>query len=403
MFESLLNDYFDHNPQKEWALEEHHTDRIAIEDLHNAINTSIIEDLRGEIMEESSKFLEFNQHSIFYKELPSYEEDIEIDPELVLKETNKAMISYFECFFNYDFWNCWTLKSGSVVTELLEKASNVKGHPLKPEVWRIIYCSFKIAKLKWLSNEKYIEILSFAKRSSITSSPKDIIEFLKIKSLKSLGFKVKKFKRDKLNTHLEKITSQNSSEDLNLEAIKITCLILYPEDTFTPDVLEADYEGYLIHLCLKKILVGLEDHLYYHMGEVILSSVKSCRSRRKCISSYEQKSDGVFTIKLRKSLMEIGHLEMSGGYGYKDISQHHKHIFDFIVLLWDLKSLDTQCRLLETSNMIFQLRDEHNDNLFELSKLSKRLPAYPFTPNKDRHKIGIKDANEDSDLDNSSI
>ncbi len=50
-----------------------------------------------------------------------------------------------------------------------------------------------------------------------------------------------------------------------------------------------------------------------------MSSVKSCRSRRKCISSYEQKSDGVFTVKLKKSLIEVGHLEMSGGYGHKDI------------------------------------------------------------------------------------
>jgi hypothetical protein len=58
---------------------------------------------------------------------------------------------------------------------------------------------------------------------------------------------------------------------------------------------------------------------------------------------------------------------------------------------------------LETSNTIFQLRDEHNDNLFESSKLSGSLPAYPFTPNKDRHKFGIKDANEDSDLGNSPI
>ncbi|CAG8724964.1 13336_t:CDS:2, partial [Dentiscutata heterogama] len=172
---------------------------------------------------------------------------------------------------------------------------------------------------------------------------------------------------------------------------------------------------------------------------------KSCRSRRKCTSSYEQKSDGVFTVKLKKSLIEIGHLEMSGGYGYKDIprstwdgccklpignsymleeigeqfrggspetfsklrsivpicyEEHRKHIFDFIILLWDLKSLDTQCGLLETSNTIFQLRDEHNDNLFESSKLSGSLPANPFTPNKDR---GIKDANENSDLDHSPI
>ncbi|CAG8553180.1 5108_t:CDS:10 [Gigaspora margarita] len=517
MFESLLNDYFDHNPQKEWSiinalryiepktellsldtinifkgdmysllcslsdkcymhefakkkefhisinrrvtsastlrtLEEHHTDRIAIKDLRNAINTSTIEydserkhkDLRGDIMDEvendqtvseavqelndlgvqsydqedqdllqntntlgkrenasdteeerSPKFSESNQHSIFYGGLPSYEEGIEIDPELVLKETNEAMIPYFERSFNYDFWNCWTLKSGSVVTELLEKASNIKGHPLRPEVWKIIRCGFKIAKPKWLSNEEYTKIQSFAKRSSVTSPSKDIIELLKIKSLKSLGFE--------------------------------------------PDVSEADYGGYLIHPCLKKILVGLEDCLYYHI------------SRRKCTSSYEQKSDGIFTIKLRKSLMEVGHLEMSGGYGHKDIphstwdggcklpkgnsymleeigeqfrenhielwqmynlsrgalqyrrshksivpicyEEHRKHIFDFIVLLWDLKSLDTQCGLLETSSTIFQLRDEHNDNLFESSKLSGSLPT----------QIGIKDANEDSDLDNSPI
>ncbi|KAF0408425.1 hypothetical protein F8M41_008504 [Gigaspora margarita] len=183
---------------------------------------------------ENASDTEEERHSIFYGGLPSYEEGIEIDPELVLKETNEAMIPYFERSFNYDFWNCWTLKSGSVVTELLEKASNVKGHPLRPEVWRIIRCGFKIAKPKWLSNEEYTEIQSFAKRSSITSLPKDIIELLKIKSLKSLGFEVKKFKRDKLNAHLlENITSQNSGEDLNLETIKITCSILYPEDTFT--------------------------------------------------------------------------------------------------------------------------------------------------------------------------
>jgi hypothetical protein len=79
---------------------------------------------------ESPKFSESNQHFIFYGGLPNYEEGIKIDPELVLKETNEAMIPYFERSFNYGSWNCWTLKSGSVVTDLLEKASNVKGHPL---------------------------------------------------------------------------------------------------------------------------------------------------------------------------------------------------------------------------------------------------------------------------------
>uniref|UniRef100_U9UT92 Uncharacterized protein n=1 Tax=Rhizophagus irregularis (strain DAOM 181602 / DAOM 197198 / MUCL 43194) TaxID=747089 RepID=U9UT92_RHIID len=217
---------------------------------------------------ENASDAEEERHSIFYGGLPNYEEGIKIDPELVFKKTNEIMIPYFEWSFNYDSWNCWTLKSGSY-----------------------------------------------------TSPPKDIIELLKIKSLKSLELEIIKFKRDKLKAHLLKdITSQNSSEeDLILENIKITCSILDPEDPFTAffhekdsvmqqlDVSEADYRGYLIHLCLKKILVSLEDRLYYHI------------SRRKCTNSYEQKSNGVFTVKLRKLLMEVGHLKMSGGYGHKDI------------------------------------------------------------------------------------
>ncbi|CAG8599110.1 15768_t:CDS:2 [Funneliformis mosseae] len=411
---------------------------------------------------ELPKFSGPSQQFIFDGGLPNYEDDINIDPELILEETNEATIPYFERSFNHDSWKSWTLKSGSVVTDLLEKASSVKGHPLRPEVWRIIRCGFKIAKPRWLNNEEYTEIQSFTKRPSITSPPKHIIELLKIKSLESLGFEVKRFKRDKLNedTHLlNDIINQYSGErkDLFLENIKITCSMLYHEDPFTaffikvlslfhkyvfiqdsimqhPVVSEAVYGGYLVHPCLKKILVGLEDCLYYQMGEVILSSVKSCRSRRKSISPYEQKSDGVFSVKLTKSLIEIGHLEMSGGYGHKDIPRstwdedrielwqmynpscgvlqyershksivpicyedHRKHIFDFVVLLWDLKY-----GLLETSRIIFQLRDENNDNLFESSKLSGSLPAYPFTPSKDKYKIGIKDTNVDSDPDNSS-
>ncbi|CAG8753879.1 9376_t:CDS:2, partial [Funneliformis caledonium] len=90
-------------------------------------------------------------------------------------------------------------------------------------------------------------------------------------------------------------------------------------------------------------------------------------SRRKRISPYEQKSDGVFSVKLTKSL-----IESIVPICYED---HRKHIFDFVVLLWDLKY-----GLLETSKIIFQLRDENNDNLFESSKLSGSLPAYPFIP-----------------------
>jgi hypothetical protein len=49
-----------------------------------------------------------------------------------------------------------------------------------------------------------------------------------------------------------------------------------------------------------------------------LASVKSCRERRKCNTLFEQKADGVFLARLKKSFIEIGHLEMSGGYGLKD-------------------------------------------------------------------------------------
>ncbi|CAB4389019.1 unnamed protein product [Rhizophagus irregularis] len=245
-----------------------------------------------------------------------------------------------------------------------------------------------------------------------TSPPKDIIELLKIKSLKSLGLEIIKFKRDKLKAHLLKdVTSQNSSEeDLILENIKITYSVMQQLD-----VSEANYR-----VLFKE--------------EVILSSVKFCRSRQKCTNSYEQKSDGVFTVKLRKLLIKVNHLEMSGGYRHKDIPrstwdgccklpisnsymlQEIGEQFQRIALNCGKcitrpvvfcntndHSLDTQCGLLETSNTIFQLRDEHNDNLFESSKLFRSLPVYPFTPNKDRHKIDIKDANEDSDLDNFPI
>jgi hypothetical protein len=69
--------------------------------------------------------------SIFDGGLPNYEESVEIDPELVIQETDKAMIPYFERSFDYNSWKCWTLKSGSVVVDLLKKASRIQGHPLR--------------------------------------------------------------------------------------------------------------------------------------------------------------------------------------------------------------------------------------------------------------------------------
>lgn len=56
----------------------------------------------------------------------------------------------------------------------------------------------------------------------------------------------------------------------------------------------------------------------FFRGEVILSSIKSCCERRKC-ESFEQKADGRFLARLKRSCIEIGHLEMSGGYGHREI------------------------------------------------------------------------------------
>ncbi|CAH1767365.1 14766_t:CDS:2, partial [Entrophospora sp. SA101] len=52
--------------------------------------------------------------------------------------------------------------------------------------------------------------------------------------------------------------------------------------------------------------------------EIILSSVESCRKRKKVVNSYEQKADGAFFTCIKKSLVEIGHLEISGGYNIVD-------------------------------------------------------------------------------------
>ncbi|RUS30353.1 hypothetical protein BC938DRAFT_479498 [Jimgerdemannia flammicorona] len=54
-------------------------------------------------------------------------------------------------------------------------------------------------------------------------------------------------------------------------------------------------------------------------GENILDSIKSYRERRKYTSTFEQKADGIMFAHLTRSLVEIGHLEMSGGYDHKEI------------------------------------------------------------------------------------
>ncbi|CAJ0848444.1 8638_t:CDS:1, partial [Entrophospora sp. SA101] len=44
-----------------------------------------------------------------------------------------------------------------------------------------------------------------------------------------------------------------------------------------------------------------------------------CYERCKRITSFEQKADGDFSVRLKKSFVEVGHLEMNGGYSGKDL------------------------------------------------------------------------------------
>jgi len=69
-----------------------------------------------------------------------------------------------------------------------------------------------------------------------------------------------------------------------------------------------------------------------------------------------------------------------------------KHLFDFVVLLWDLKHGS-----LETARRISQLQEEDDDNLLGLSDLSGGLPPHPFTPNKEKHKKAVMDVHPMSD------
>ncbi|CAJ0898185.1 1641_t:CDS:2 [Entrophospora sp. SA101] len=88
-----------------------------------------------------------------------------------------------------------------------------------------------------------------------------------------------------------------------------------------------------------KLLSGLQDDLIYKPGEIALSSIESYRKRKK-ESDYEQKSDGVFLMCLKNHYIEIGHVEISGGYGCIDKPRstwdHLKGAVGNIYMLGDL-------------------------------------------------------------------
>ncbi|CAI2175007.1 8770_t:CDS:2, partial [Funneliformis geosporum] len=115
-----------------------------------------------------------NESANFDYGLRNYEEGIIVDSELALQETDEESVPTSERLFNEDTWKKWTLKSSSVVADLLDKFARKKGHPLRPEAWRIVRCGFKIAKPKWCSNEDYSEIQRYTRRATISSRTETI-------------------------------------------------------------------------------------------------------------------------------------------------------------------------------------------------------------------------------------
>ncbi|KAF0459840.1 hypothetical protein F8M41_000698 [Gigaspora margarita] len=277
----------------------------------------------------------------YYVGLCNYEEGTEVDPDLSFQETDEYLtIPMSERLFNEDTWSQWRLSSGNIITDLLAKSAKKSGHPLRPEVWGIVRCGFKIAKPGWCNTDDYAEIQRFTRRATISSCPLIISKLLKFKSLESLGKSIEKIwllnnfneitKEDNRKHILEELKAtdimfplQDPFEKFFIKILSIFQADIFPDNSVIqqPNVSESDYGGYMIHPFLKCTLFGLEKFLHYHIGEIILSSVKSCRERRRCNTLFEQKADGVFLVRLKKTFIEVGHLEMSGGYGYEDFSR----------------------------------------------------------------------------------
>ncbi|KAF0482731.1 hypothetical protein F8M41_023351 [Gigaspora margarita] len=273
--------------------------------------------------------------------LGNYEEGTEIDPDLSFQETDEDLAMHVsEQLFNEDTWNQWRLCSGEVISDLLVKSANKKGHPLRPEVWGIVRCGFKIAKPGWCSADDYAEIQRFTRRATVSSCSGFISKLLKFKSLESLEKNIKEIrllnnfneiiKEDSRKLILEELKTsdilfplQDPFEKFFIKILSIFQRDIFPDDSVIqqPNVSESNYGSYMIHPFLKYTFFGMEKFLHYHVGEIALSSVKSCRERRQCNTLFEQKADGVFLVRLKKSFIEIGHLEMSGGYGHKDFSR----------------------------------------------------------------------------------
>ncbi|PKY30615.1 hypothetical protein RhiirB3_447785 [Rhizophagus irregularis] len=187
--------------------------------------------------------------------------------------------------FNEDIWKKWTLKSGAVMADLLDKFARKKGHPLRPEAWRIVRCGYKIAKPKWCSSEDYSEIQRYTRRATIYNRTEAISWLQRQKSLESLGQSIEEIRL--LNNIHETVKDENVRK-LLLEGLKIPCVMFPLQDAFTSfyinilsifhqkvfpefsvmqqsDVSESDYGGYAIHPSMQAVIFGLEKSIHYHV------------------------------------------------------------------------------------------------------------------------------------------
>ncbi|CAG8641439.1 13014_t:CDS:2, partial [Ambispora gerdemannii] len=228
-----------------------------------------------------------------------------IDSELALQETDEESVPAFARLFDEDTWKKWKLKSGAVVADLLAKSAHKKGHPLRSEVWRIVRCGFKIAKPGWCSSENYSEIQKYTRRATISNRLEIISKFLR---LVCLPFYARQgIEEVRLLNNINEIIKEEDIRKLLLEELKITCVI--HQDVFGD--------------AIRRIGIGLRRLCYssfpekcaFRFGKKLALSYLNHAVR----DSFEQKADGVFFVRLKKSTVEVGHLEMSGGYGHKDL------------------------------------------------------------------------------------
>lgn len=77
-----------------------------------------------------------HQSAILGGGLESYKEGLEVDPELVLQESDideesTLLSTTIPYFFDRGTWEKWTLKSGLIVSEKLKSVASTEGHPLR--------------------------------------------------------------------------------------------------------------------------------------------------------------------------------------------------------------------------------------------------------------------------------